>query len=93
MTEIGILAVLGLAALAAALVVTLACGRWFGRRAAVAIPLLGFVTGLGLVANAELGHGGYSRLDWYAYAIFFALPMVLGGGIGLVFRPWRNRKA
>lgn len=93
MSEIHGYALLGLAMGVAALVMTLAAGRWIGRWAAVAIPLVGIVTGIGLIANAELAHGGYSSLAWYAYAIFFALPIVLGGGIGLMFRPWRKRLA
>ena len=91
MSEILGYALLGVAMGAVALALTLAVGRWIGRWAAVAIPFLGIVAAIALVVNGELRYGGYSRLDWYAYAIFLALPMVLGGGIGLSFRPWRKR--
>jgi hypothetical protein len=91
MSEILGYALLGLAMGAIATALTLAVGRWIGRWAAVAIPLLGIVAAVALIANGELRYGGYSRLDWYAYAIFLAVPTVLGGGIGLSFRPWRKR--
>jgi phosphotransferase system glucose/maltose/N-acetylglucosamine-specific IIC component len=77
------LVAMGLATAALTALLTWLAGWRYGRRRAIVVPILALVA-LGILMVRVAGEGGASAMDFGAFGMIYAGPVIAGGLVGLV---------